>query len=99
MARYCSRPGCNGAAVATFNFDGLERIVWLSPLDEATTRSAGDLCEKHADRLTPPRSWELRDTRTNVPSLATRRAVPSAPATPMLERAFRGAQAKPAKAG
>jgi uncharacterized protein DUF3499 len=97
MARVCSRPACNNAAVATFNFDGLQRVVWLAPLDEATTRSAGDLCETHAERFRAPRNWELRDTRTNVPSLASRRDVPNAPATPMLERAFRGAGA--AKAG
>jgi hypothetical protein len=63
MARTCSRPGCNALAAATFNFDGLRRVVWLAALDDAETRSAGDLCGRHADRLQPPRQWDLRDTR------------------------------------
>jgi hypothetical protein len=68
--RHCARPGCNAAAVATMNFDGLHRIVWLNPLAEAAAYSAGDLCRRHADRMTPPRNWELRDVR---PAVAPRR--------------------------
>lgn len=67
MARLCARPGCSAPAAATFNFDGLNRIVWLEPLAEARAHSAGDLCWRHADRLRPPRNWELRDHRRAAP--------------------------------
>ena len=75
--RHCARPGCNAAAVATFTFDGLRCIVWLNPLAEAAAYSAGDLCRRHAERMTPPRNWELRDTRP--PAVARRPAGTSAP--------------------
>jgi hypothetical protein len=63
MPRSCARPGCSAPATATFTFDGLRRIVWLAPLAEAAAYSAGDLCRRHAELLTPPRHWELRDIR------------------------------------
>lgn len=64
MVRQCARPGCSAPATATFNFDGLERVVWLAPLADARALSAGDLCRRHADRLRPPLHWELRDVRS-----------------------------------
>ncbi len=67
MARLCARPGCSAPAAAAFNFDGLNRVVWLNPLAEAAAYSAGDLCRQHADRLRPPRNWELRDCRPPPP--------------------------------
>jgi Protein of unknown function (DUF3499) len=94
MARHCARPGCNLEANATFNFDGLARVVWLAPLDE-TGRSAGDLCRNHADRLRPPLRWELRDLRPDARSIAsTKRSKSLDPESPLLRRAFRGAKAK-----
>jgi hypothetical protein len=76
MARLCARPGCSAPAAATFNFDGLNRIVWLNPLADAAAYSAGDLCARHAERLHPPRNWELRDCR---PSPASRQPAATAP--------------------
>jgi hypothetical protein len=99
MARMCSRPGCNLDAAATFNFDGLGRVVWLGPLDEAGagTRSAGDLCRNHADRLRPPLHWELRDTRQDAPTriglAAGKDARSPDEKLPLLNRAFRAAKA------
>jgi len=61
--KHCARPGCNAPAVVSFTFDGLHRIVWLNPLAEANAYSAGNLCRRHAERMTAPRDWELRDTR------------------------------------
>jgi hypothetical protein len=95
MARTCARPACNLPADATFNFDGLRRIVWLAPLDDAGARSAGDLCKAHADRLRPPLHWELRDVRADAPvriGLAKGVAADDAK-TPLLARAFRAAKA------
>lgn len=65
MSELCARPGCSVRAVATFTFDGLERIVWVNHLAEAAAYSAGDLCQRHADLLSPPRHWILHDTRTD----------------------------------
>jgi len=95
MARMCARSACNLPAAATFNFDGLRRVVWLGPLDEADTRSAGDLCRAHADRLRPPVHWELRDMREDAPTrigLAAGVKVDDEK-TPLLARAFRAARA------
>ncbi len=72
----CARPACSNPAVASFNFDGLARVVWIGPLADARARTAGDLCRRHADRLTPPRHWELRDLR---PAAATAGDAPAAP--------------------
>jgi hypothetical protein len=86
MARLCARPGCSAPAAAMFNFDGLNRIVWLNSLAEAAAYSAGDLCRQHADRLRPPRNWELRDCRPTPPvtrpgAAAPSRHLPPVPAT------------------
>ena len=86
---------CNEPAVATFNFDGLKRIVWVSVLDEGTGRSAGDLCQKHADRMRAPKHWELHDLRSGSPTSVhplPARAKEDA-STPMLDRAFRASKA------
>ena len=73
----CARPGCSNPAVASFNFDGLARVVWIGPLADARARTAGDLCRRHADRLTPPRHWELRDVRPAVTSAGDAPTAPS----------------------
>ncbi|HUV09933.1 MAG TPA: DUF3499 family protein [Acidimicrobiia bacterium] len=81
----CARPGCSNPAVASFNFDGLARVVWIGPLADARARTAGDLCRRHADRLTPPRHWELRDLRPatsgpgDAPSAPSRFVAPAPP--------------------
>ena len=69
--RHCARPGCNAPAVATLTFDGLRRILWISPLAEAAAYSAGDLCRRHAERMQAPRNWEVRDTRPRPSDTAT----------------------------
>jgi hypothetical protein len=90
MLRQCARPGCNSPAVATFNFNGLERVVWVGPLVAARALSAGDLCRRHADRLRPPLHWELRDVRSAVsPDVSIAPLAPSrhvAPPPPPAER-------------
>jgi hypothetical protein len=90
MVRQCARPGCSAQAVATFNFDGLERVVWVGPLAAARALSAGDLCRRHADRLRPPLHWELRDVRSaSSPNVSTAPLAPSrhvAPPPPPAER-------------
>jgi hypothetical protein len=87
MARLCSRPGCSAPAAATFNFDGLNRIVWLNDVAHSPIYTAGDLCARHAERLQPPRNWELRDarpTRVTCPAAAapSRQLPPARPRRP-----------------
>jgi hypothetical protein len=48
--------------VAVFAFDARECLVWLDPLGPRG-RGAGVLCELHADRMSPPRGWNLLDRR------------------------------------
>jgi hypothetical protein len=103
MVRQCSRPGCSAQAVASFNFDGLERVVWLGPLASARALSAGDLCRRHADRLRPPLHWELRDARSaSATNASTAPLAPSrhvAPVSPPPERLpFAPKQVRPAAA-
>ena len=60
--RLCGRPGCDEPATATFTFNSRQQTVWLDHLEESPA-SAGHLCQQHADRLSPPRGWELQDRR------------------------------------
>jgi len=84
MARLCARPSCSAPAAATFNFDGLNRIVWLNDIADSPIYTAGDLCSRHAERLQPPRNWELRDARAArvtrpAPAAPSRHLAPSRP--------------------
>jgi Protein of unknown function (DUF3499) len=58
----CSRLGCDERAVSVFGFDARECLVWLDPLGSGG-RGAGVLCDRHADRMSPPRGWNLLDRR------------------------------------
>jgi hypothetical protein len=68
VQRQCARSGCSAVATATFTFDAREQTVWLDAPRDGNAR-AGELCERHAARLTPPQGWRLDD----------RRAAPAAP--------------------
>lgn len=58
----CSRLGCDELATTVFAFDARECLVWLDPLGP-DGRGAGVLCHLHADRMSPPRGWNLLDRR------------------------------------
>jgi hypothetical protein len=73
-ATTCSRLGCDEPAVAVFAFDARECLVWLDPLG-GRGRGAGVLCERHADRMSPPRGWNLLDRRDAESRLWIGRAV------------------------
>jgi hypothetical protein len=80
----CSRLGCDELAVAVFGFDARVCLVWLDPLASGG-RGAGVLCTRHADRMSPPRGWNLLDRRGAEARLwiglttATPAAAPPAP--------------------
>ena len=74
----CSRLGCDRLAVAVFGFDARECLVWLDPLGPGG-RGAGVLCATHADRMSPPRGWNLLDRRDVESRLWIGRPAPAAP--------------------
>jgi hypothetical protein len=80
----CSRLGCDELATAVFGFDARECLVWLDPV-ASNGRGAGVLCTRHADRMSPPRGWNLLDRRGAESRLwigRTPLAAPPAPAAP-----------------
>ncbi|HEX9504662.1 MAG TPA: DUF3499 family protein [Acidimicrobiia bacterium] len=73
----CARLGCGAAASSSFSFDASVSLVWLDPLI-GPNQGAGLLCDTHADRMTPPRGWNLQDRRGPTPRLwAERPAEPT----------------------
>jgi hypothetical protein len=62
VRRQCARFGCSAVAVATFTFDSNACMVWLDTPAPGAAR-AGELCNRHARSLTPPRGWQLEDRR------------------------------------
>jgi hypothetical protein len=97
--RQCARFGCSAPAAATFSFDSGTCTVWLD-LPSLGVPRAGDLCDRHAESLTPPRGWQLDDRR--VASGPPEAAPPAIDAelhqlldarTPLLARAFRSSGA------
>jgi hypothetical protein len=76
--RPCARIGCSAPAVASFGFEASTCLVWLDPASESAP-GAGLLCGVHADRLTPPRGWNLLDRRVPEPRLWADRPPPSSP--------------------
>lgn len=71
MARRCARPDCHQVAATTLAYDYETSTVWLSPLSDQDHPMTHDMCEAHADRMSVPRGWQLRDRRTVRPHLGT----------------------------
>ncbi|MFI5053832.1 MAG: DUF3499 family protein [Acidimicrobiia bacterium] len=88
----CARVGCSAPAVAAFAFDAAESLVWLDPL-AGPGQGAGLLCEFHADRLTPPRGWNLQDRRGPTPRLWAERPPSALPL--VVNRRERRARSRP----
>jgi hypothetical protein len=88
----CARVGCNAPAVASFSFEASTCLVWLDLVSESTP-GAGLLCTLHADRLTPPRGWNLQDRRSPTPRLWADR--PLTPAPPRAARPERTPRSRP----
>ncbi len=68
-----------------FAFDARECLVWLDPLGDGG-RGAGVLCGLHADRMSPPRGWNLLDRRGVESRLWLGRANAVAAAAPVTSR-------------
>jgi hypothetical protein len=80
--------------VALFAFDALECLVWLDPLGDGG-RGAGMLCDAHADRMSPPRGWNLLDRRGEESRLWIGRAGATAMAEPPPRRRERAPRSRP----
>lgn len=63
VARMCSRTGCSDPAEVTLSYDYAGSCVWLDALSDERDPHDYDLCRRHADRLTAPRGWMVRDRR------------------------------------
>jgi hypothetical protein len=61
--RTCVRSGCNSPAAAILTYDREAQTAYLYAVDDPSTRTPGDLCDRHVGRLVLPRSWQLDDRR------------------------------------
>lgn len=76
MARHCSRTGCSEGAAVTLTYQYSVAQVWLDDLADERDPHAYDLCDRHADRLTAPRGWQVRDRRRSRVQLSVAGAEP-----------------------
>jgi len=58
-SRRCSRPGCTKQAVATLTYVYSDSTAVLGPLATFAEPHCYDLCQRHSERLTAPRGWEV----------------------------------------
>ena len=63
MARRCARPDCHELSTSTLSYDYPAGTVWLDLLSDEAHPMTHDLCDRHADSLSVPRGWLLRDRR------------------------------------
>lgn len=67
MARRCARPDCSQVATTTLSYEYETSTVRLGHLSDESHPMTHDLCEAHADRMSVPRGWQLRDRRDVLP--------------------------------
>ena len=58
-ARRCSRTACDRPAVTTLTYVYADQTAVLGPLAMYAEPHAYDLCDRHAERLSAPRGWEV----------------------------------------
>jgi hypothetical protein len=61
--RTCAKMRCEAEPVATITLGYAEREVVIGALLAERDPNLLDLCREHADRMTPPVGWTVRDTR------------------------------------
>lgn len=59
LLRKCSRTACPRDAVATLTYVYSDSTAVVGPLATYAEPHTYDLCTDHADRLTPPRGWDI----------------------------------------
>ena len=72
LERRCSRMGCKHSAVATLTYVYSDSTAVVGPLATYAEPHTYDLCGEHAERLTPPRGWDIvrltRDDEASDPT-------------------------------
>jgi hypothetical protein len=58
-SRRCSRTACDRPAVTTLTYVYADQTAVLGPLATYAEPHAYDLCDKHSERLSAPRGWEV----------------------------------------
>jgi Protein of unknown function (DUF3499) len=100
--RTCARSGCSSPAAVILTYDRVAQTAYLYSVDDPSTRTPGDLCQRHLGRLVLPRSWHLDDRRVAevpVPAGAAARPEKSRSAAPRPDATRRAARRKWAEAG
>ncbi len=67
MPRRCARPDCHDLAATTLSYEYGTSTVWITNLSGEAHPMTHDLCPRHADRMSVPVGWQLRDRRDVVP--------------------------------
>jgi Protein of unknown function (DUF3499) len=62
--RTCAKMRCDGEPVSTITLAYSERVVLVGDLIADRDPNLLDLCWEHAQRMTPPVGWTIRDQRT-----------------------------------
>lgn len=71
--KLCSKPGCGRAGAAVLAYDyAARRAALLDPAGGEIPPHLYALCSDCAERLRPPRGWELVDLRSAPPMFAAR---------------------------
>ena len=61
--RQCSRTGCSDSAAVTLSYDYRSSHVWIDHLTPEREPHLYDMCERHAEKLSVMRGWQLDDRR------------------------------------
>jgi hypothetical protein len=96
--RICARSGCSSPAAAILTYDRTTQTAYLYAVDDPSSRTPGDLCERHLSRFVVPRSWQLVDRRVDAPTVEAAPALRAVPAPkPAREPKPRAAKARAPK--
>lgn len=57
--RLCSKVACGHEAVSTLTYVYADSMAVLGPLSQRPEPHSYDLCEKHSERLSAPRGWQV----------------------------------------
>jgi hypothetical protein len=59
LLRRCSRTACGRPAVTTLTYVYADQTAVVGPLATYAEPHAYDLCDRHSERLSAPRGWEV----------------------------------------
>ena len=62
----CARPACGQPSTVVITYDYAAMLVYIDSPGQYDAIGAG-LCDRHADRTTPPMGWQLIDRRVVTP--------------------------------